>query len=183
MLFQRLWVTNLLSSLKGNQLPRHHKSLWVQDLAQQICSRERPLLGGLLSTLPQWQSLTCSHEGSGFGSRRWTGLYVSLTLPMTAWACLRGWPVPQKTLHRGCHNVTVAIPQKMTAGKQAQTPTAQSPRSCISHSGFWFWATETNSIWQQSQKCSEPACLRPSSSSWLQSRLEAHRGLPLTWNS
>ena len=28
-----------------------------------------------------------------------------------------------KTLHRDCHNVTVSIPQKMTAGKQTQTPT------------------------------------------------------------
>ena len=83
---------NLLSSLKGDQLPGHHRCLWVQDLAQPICSRELPLLGGLLSTLPQWQSLTCSHKGSGFGSRRWTRLCVSLTLPMAAWACLRGWP-------------------------------------------------------------------------------------------
>lgn len=48
---------------------------------------------------------------------------VSLTLPVAAWACLRGWPGLQKTLHRGCHSVTASIPQKVTAGKQAQTPT------------------------------------------------------------
>jgi len=101
MLFQRLWVTNLLSSLKGNQLPRHHKSLWVQDLAQQICSRERPLLGGLLSTLPQWQSLTCSHEGSGFGSRRWTGLCVSLPCPWQHGLVWEGGQVCRKPYSEG----------------------------------------------------------------------------------
>ena len=43
---------------------------------------------------------------------------MSLTLPVAAWACLRGWPGLQKTLHRGCHSVTVSIPQKMTAGNK-----------------------------------------------------------------
>ena len=42
---------NLLSSLKGSQRPGHHSCLWAQDLAQPICSREHPLLGGLLSAL------------------------------------------------------------------------------------------------------------------------------------
>ena len=107
-----MWVRNLLSSLKGNQLHGHHRCLWVQDLAQPACSRERPLLGGPLSTLPQWQSLTCSHKGSGFGSRRRTGLYVSLTLPMAAWVCLRGWPGLQKTLHRGYHSHSLHSKEK-----------------------------------------------------------------------
>ena len=182
MLFQRLWVTNLLSSLKGNQLPRHHKSLWVQDLAQQICSRERPLLGGLLSTLPQWQSLTCSHEGSGFGSRRWTGLCVSLPCPWQHGLVWEGGQVCRKPYSEGVTMLQSPFHRKWQQENKLQHQ-QQSPRSCISHTGFQFWGTETNRIWQQSQKCNEPACLRPSSFSWLQSRLEAHRGLPLTWNS
>ena len=71
------------------------------SLAQPIRSRERPLLGGLLPTPPQWQSLTCSHEGSGFGSRRWTGLCVSLPCPWQHGLVWEGGQVCRKPYSEG----------------------------------------------------------------------------------
>ena len=97
---------------------------------------------------------------------------------------LFGWQGLQNTLHGACNNsITVSIPQRKDSRKtNSNTNKTIFPGHEYQTLAFTFKDIKLI-VSDKRQKYSEAAWLRPSSFSWLWSKLETHRGLLPTWKS